>query len=90
MIATRVEQRSAADTDVDLQGPVQAMTGQTLTILGVGADTSTISNDNFQGLNDQVIGRVAFFTAVKVGTLVKVKGQLVGEVVNWEETELED
>lgn len=89
VIATRVEQRSA-DTDVDLQGPVQSISGQVLTILGVTVDTSTISNDNFEGLNDQVIGRAAFFTAVKEGTLVKVKGRLDGLGVMWREAELED
>lgn len=90
VIATRVEQRSAADTDVELQGPVRSISGSALTILGVSVDTSSIRNDNFEGLNDQVIGRAAFLNAVKEGTLVKVKGQLVGEVINWEEAELED
>jgi hypothetical protein len=89
VIATRVEQRSQ-DDDVDLQGPVQSVSGQVLTILGVAVDTSTISNDNFQGLNDQMIGRTAFFNAVAVGTLVKVKGRLVNGVVTWREAELED
>ena len=91
VIATRIEQRSV-DNDVDLQGPVQSISGQDLTILGVTIDTSTISNDNFEGLNDQVIGRAAFFNAVKEGTLVKVKGQLdnSGVGVTWREAELED
>ena len=89
VIATRVEQRSA-DTDVDLQGPVQSIAAQNLTILGVAVDTSTISNDNFKGLNEQVIGRAAFFNAVEVGTLVKVKGRLDVGTVTWREAELED
>jgi hypothetical protein len=89
VIATRIEQRSA-DTDVDLQGPVQSISGQDLTILGVAIDTSTINNNNFDGLNDQVIGRAAFFNVVKVDTLVKVKGRLDGVGVTWREAELED
>jgi hypothetical protein len=89
VIATQIEQRPA-DTDVDLQGPVQSVSGQVLTILGVSVDTSTISNDNFEGLNDQIIGRAGFFNVVKEGTLVKVKGKLVGGIVKWEEAELED
>lgn len=88
VIATRVEQRSA-DDDVDLQGPVQSISGQSLTILGVAVDTSTISDDNFEGLDNQPIGRAAFFNAVQVGTLVKVKGRLNGAVVTWREAELE-
>jgi Domain of unknown function (DUF5666) len=89
VIATRVEQRSQ-DDDVDLQGPVQSVSGQVLTILEVAVDTSTISNDTFEGLNDQIIGRAAFFNVVKEGTLVKVKGRLANGVVTWREAELED
>jgi len=89
VIATRIEQRSQ-DSDVDLQGPVQSVFGQDLTILGVAVDTSTISNDNFKGLNDEIIGRAAFFNVVKEGTLVKVQGRLANGVVTWREAELED
>lgn len=89
VIAARVEQRSAAD-DVDLQGPVQAVSNPNLTILGVPVNTSGISEDEFKGLNDQPIGRAAFFNAVKVNTLVKMKGRLAGGVVSWREAELED
>ena len=89
VIVTRIELRSA-DDDVDLQGPVQSITGDDVQILGSTVDTSTISNDNFEGLNDQVIGRAAFFNAVKVGTLVKIHGRLVGGSVQWREAELED
>lgn len=86
--ATRVEQRSA-DVDVDLQGPVQASLGPTLTILGVAVDTSGIADANFRGLDEGTVGQAAFFNAVKVGTLVKMQGQLNGSVVTWREAELE-
>jgi hypothetical protein len=89
IIATRIKVE-AADNDVVLQGQVQQITGDNLQILGVTVDTSTISNDNFEGLDDQVIGRTAFFNAVTVGTLVKVRGRLVGGTVTWREAELED
>jgi hypothetical protein len=89
VIATRVEQRSQ-DTDVDLQGPVQSVSGQVLTILEVDVDTTGIDNTNFEGLNDQIIGRAAFFNTVNVGTLVKVKGRLSNGIVTWREAELED
>jgi hypothetical protein len=89
VIAARVEQRSASD-DVDLQGPVQAVSNPNLTILGVPVNTSGISEDEFKGLNDRPIGRAAFFNAVKVNTLVKMKGRIAGGVVIWREAELED
>jgi hypothetical protein len=89
VIATRVEQRSPGD-DVDLQGPVQAVSDPNLTILGVAVVTSTFNDDDFEGLNDQIIGRAAFFKAVEEGTLVKVQGRLTGSIVAWREAELED
>ena len=54
-------------------------------------NTSGFSDpDDFHGQNDQPIGRAAFFDAVTVGTLVKVKGRLNGAVVTWREAELEN
>ncbi|MBH0196677.1 MAG: hypothetical protein HP494_14060 [Nitrospira sp.] len=89
VIATRIELRSQ-DDDVDLQGPVQSINGQTLIILNTSVDTSGFQNDDFEGLNDQVIGRAAFFNTVTVGTLVKVQGRLSGVTLTWREVELED
>ncbi len=89
VIATRIELRPA-DDDVDLQGPVQSINGQTVVILSTQVDTSGFQNDDFEGLNDQPIGRAAFFNAMQVGTLVKVQGRLNGAVVTWREAELED
>ena len=90
VIATRVEQRSAGD-DVDLQGPVRAAADPDMTILDVIVNTEGILENNFKGLNDATIGRVAFFkNAVEVDTLVKVKGRLIDGIVTWREAELED
>jgi hypothetical protein len=86
VIATRVEQRQV-DNDVDLQGPVQAVSDPNLTILGVTVDTTGVE---FEGLDDGVIGRTAFFNNVKVGTLVKMEGRLNGSAVAWRKAELED
>lgn len=92
VIATRIELRPGNTDDVDLQGPVQSISGPILTILEVDVDTKGIDNTNFEGLNDLVIGRDAFFNVVKEkeGALVKVKGRLVNGVVTWREAELED
>lgn len=89
VIATRVDQRSAS-ADAGLQGPVQAVSSPSLTILGVVVNTAVISDNDFKGLTDQSIGRDAFFNAVKVGALVKLKGRLIGGIVTWREAELED
>ncbi|MBY0248686.1 MAG: hypothetical protein K2Q17_13565 [Nitrospiraceae bacterium] len=87
VIATRIQLRSP-DNDVDLQGPVQAVSDPTLTILGVTVDTTGVTQ--FEGVDDGSMNRASFFAAVQVGTLVKVKGTLNGTVVTWEEVELED
>lgn len=87
-IAAEVEKRSA-DTRVILEGAVQSVANPNVTVLGVLIDTSTISDGNFEGPNDGAIGRVAFFTAVKVGTLIKAKGDLIGGLVLWSEIEIE-
>jgi hypothetical protein len=87
IIATRVERRQA-DDDAVLQGPVQALADPDITVLGVTVDTSGI--EEFDGVDDAPISRTAFFNAVKVGTLVKLKGRLDGGVVTWREAELED
>lgn len=87
VIATRIQLRSP-DNDVDLQGPVQAVSDPTLTILGVTVDTTGVTQ--FEGVDGGPMNRAGFFAAVQVGTLVKVKGTLNGAVVAWDEAELED
>lgn len=89
VIATRIELRSASD-DVDLQGPVQAAANPALTILGVTVSTAGLSEDEFKGRSDSSIGRTAFFNALSVGTVVKVKGRFSGGGVVWREAELEE
>lgn len=93
VLALELRRRSTAPASrVILQGTVSAVSGTTsLTVLGVGVDTSTIADADFQGVNDQTIGRAAFFAAASRGTLVKVRGDLgAGGGVVWDEIELED
>ncbi|MDH4188562.1 MAG: DUF5666 domain-containing protein [Nitrospira sp.] len=87
VIATRIELRSA-DSDVDLQGPVQTINGDVIEILGVSIDTSTINH--FESVSGASMNRTAFLAAVEVNSLVKVKGVLNGTTVTWDEAELED
>jgi len=92
VIAAEVEKLSSLPTvnlQVILEGAVQSATNTNITVLGVLIDTSSISDSNFKGPNDVAIGRTAFFTAVKVGTLVKAQGDLSGGSVVWSEIEIE-
>lgn len=88
VIAAEVEKLSAA-TQVILEGAVQSVASPNVTVLGVLINTAGISDSNFKGPNDVAIGRIAFFTAVKVGTLVKAKGDWNGVSIVWSELELE-
>ena len=85
VIATEVDRRSA-DPRVELQGPIQSITGaspnQIVTILGVAVDTTGVV---FEDAN-----RATFFAQAVVGTLVKARGALSGSTVAWSEMELED
>ena len=87
VVATRIQVRSS-DDDVDLQGPVQSITGNVITILGVSVDTSVINQ--FESVSGTSMSRAGFLAAVSVNSLVKVKGALSGTTVVWEEAELED
>lgn len=90
MVATRLELRSdTPDPDLELQGPVTALTAETsVTVLGVAVPTSSISS--YQNTSGVTISRAAFFAAVKVGSLVKAKGERNGATVTWSELELEN
>jgi cytoskeletal protein CcmA (bactofilin family) len=91
-VATELERRSTSpDSRVILQAPVTALTAPTsLTLLGVVVNTSSVSDSDFKGVSDALLGRTAFFATVRVGTLVKVRGRLSGATVVWDEVELED
>ena len=88
VIAAEMRMRSP-DTGVTLEGAVQAVANPNLTVLGVLIDTSTIADGKFKGLDHGVKGRAAFFNAVKVGTLVNAKGDLIGGMVLWNEIEFQ-
>jgi hypothetical protein len=87
VIATRIELRSP-DNDVDLQGPVQSISGNVIVILGVPVDTGTINQ--FESVSGTSMSRAGFFAAVSVNSLVKVKGELSGTIAIWDEAESED
>ncbi|MCP9449615.1 MAG: DUF5666 domain-containing protein [Nitrospira sp.] len=87
VIATRIQRRSP-DSDIVLQGPVQAINGDDIVILGVTVDVGTI--DRFESENGSSMSRSSFLAAVTVNSLVKVKGERRGTTVFWDEAELED
>lgn len=86
--ASQVEVRSA-DTRIELQAPASAVTPETsVTLLGITVTTGSVSS--YKDLSDAQISRAAFFTAAKVGTLIKARGRLASGTVTWDELQLEN
>ena len=69
LTATRIERN--ANTKVVLQGPVEAVSSPTLTILGLNVMTG--ANTNFK-MGKGGINAAGFFAQVKTGMIVKVNG----------------
>ena len=93
VIATELERRStSADTRVVLQAPASAVAPtNSVTLLGVVVHTSTVADADFRDVADASIGRAAFYTAARVGTLVKARGARSGAAsVVWDQMELEN
>ncbi len=88
VVAAEVDKLST-DTRVILEGAVQSAADPNVTVLGVLIDTTPVADDKFKGPNDGVIGRAAFFSTAKEGTLVKAKGIRNGSSVGWNEIEIE-
>lgn len=92
VVATELERRStSADTRLIVQAPVAVVSGtSSVTLLGIVVATAAIADNEFKNLNDAPMGRIAFYAAAKVGTLVKARGDLGGTGVAWNQIELED
>jgi hypothetical protein len=91
VVVTRLELRSdTPDAELELQGPVTAIGANesSVTVLGVAVPTSSISS--YQDTSGTTISPAAFFAALKVGSLVKAKGERNGATVTWSELELEN
>jgi hypothetical protein len=82
VIASEVEFRSTTpDTRVILQAVASAVANPTVTLLSVVVDTTNIPNNEFKDVNDNIIGRVAFFAAAAPGRLIKARGTLSGNTI---------
>jgi hypothetical protein len=92
IVATEVEQRSTgSDSRVIVQAPVDAISAtNSVTLLGIVADTSSVADNEFKNISDAPIGRAAFYTAIKVGSLVKARADLGGTGLVWNQMEIED
>jgi hypothetical protein len=87
VLATRIDDKFG-DTDAILQGAVDSKVSATITILGIPVDMSGIPE--FEDIDGNMISQQQFLDLVQPGTLVKVKGELLGSSILYEEAELED
>lgn len=86
--AVRLERTNPA-LEVELEGPVTAVTNPTFAILGVTAVTTTATE--FKDSNDVPISAAEFFTRLQIGTIAEVAGTLSGaNVIDAAEAELGD
>jgi len=69
---TRLEIEDTSDAGCRLRGPVETVNApNSFTIMGVTIDVSNVSENNFEGSNDQPIGRQAFFDQLGQGVIVQ-------------------
>ena len=79
VIATELELRDTQpDSRVIIQAVASAVSQPLVTLAGFVVDTTQIPNDEFKDINDNVIGRAAFFAAAAPGKLIKARGTLSG------------
>lgn len=86
LIATRIERN--ANTKVVVQGPVEAISSPTLTILGLNVTTE--SNTKFKTGGGGISDAARFFAQVKTGMIVKVKGTKTDTDIIATEVEIEN
>lgn len=86
LIATRIERN--ANTKVVVQGPVEAISSPTLTILGLNVTTG--SNTKFKTGEGRISDAARFFAQVKTGMIVKVNGTKSDTGIGATEIEIEN
>jgi hypothetical protein len=88
--ATSIQLRTL-DNSALLQGPVQTISAPTLMLLERSVDTTGISDVHFRDIHDNAIGADAFFSALSIGDVVKVRGSagILGDIT-WNEIQSQD
>jgi hypothetical protein len=87
-----IVQKQAKDTVV-LRGPVEAVSGDLITVLGVSIDTGftgSVPNNGFSLENGGPLTRAEFQGRASIGDFVNAKGNLSGAAVNWQSIELKE
>ncbi len=81
--AVKIERKNASETEAEMSGIVSAVNGDSITILGVPVDTTTLT---WSAPSD----RTAFLAAITAGsTKVKLSGTVSGSAVTWSVAEID-
>lgn len=94
-MATRLEVEGEGTDRTIIRGPVTAIAGDIVTILGtVDVDTTSISNENFKDHDTSLgpNGRAVFFSRLREGDIVKARFRVSDSFPEgiWDEIELQD
>lgn len=87
-LATEIERTTAASS-VTIQGPVQSAADPVVTIAGVAINTASMPDNGFSA-GSGIIGRAAFFSALRSGQIVSLQGTSSGNVVTWQSATFDD
>lgn len=81
IVATRIE-REDADTEVELQGFVEAFDAMTMTVTILGNVLTVDGATTYSDENDMSIGAAAFFAAISNGSVVKAQWDPFGALTD--------
>jgi hypothetical protein len=70
--------------DVSLQGPVDAIASDSVTIIGINIDTQLFADADFMVEGTTNNSRVYFFSLVTTGTVITAQGTLTGNTLSWQ------
>lgn len=89
LLATEIT-REVPTLKTVLQGPVSTIAPPRLTIFNTPIDTSALPDSAFRRADDTAVGRAAFFTALRPGSIVEIEGLRLGQTIQWNEAELQE
>jgi len=83
VVAARIIVQKNPKPQVALRGPVGAVSGATIEVLGVTIDTAGIPEEGFSLEEGGPLSRAEFLNRLRVGDTVNLNGTLTGATVGW-------
>ncbi len=83
VVASKIVVQKNPKPQVALRGPVGALSGATIEVLGVEIDTTGIPDEGFSLEEGGPLSRAEFLGRLRVGDTVNLNGTLAGATVTW-------